>query len=347
MQQDRGLTALALAPDGRTLASGSGFEDPSIRVWDAGTGRLLRQLDGHSSWVSKLTFSKDGRQMISSATDQTIRVWETGTWDATKVLRGHTDEIHGLALSEAAHLIASASKDGDIMLWRVDGKTATDGYCRLPLELRVDVMPLDHSRVVMVSSGKGTQLFDLKSAAPPTPLIGPSTNILGWVGTNIVAEWNGANQVLLRKLRGTEFIPLGAITVESGLRPRSIDYNPKRQLLAWTESSSSNSVYLANLAAPGRRRELKSDVAVTGYLSFSNDGDHLLAATDPASRGAFGMSNPGGSWCLSRRQSEPWSGPQAGGSWWRASNRATVMKSLSTIWTTPDRQRDGFRVVTS
>ena len=40
-QRDYGLTTLAISPDGRVLASGSGFEDPTIRVWDAATGRLL------------------------------------------------------------------------------------------------------------------------------------------------------------------------------------------------------------------------------------------------------------------------------------------------------------------
>ena len=66
-QRDAGVTALAISPDGKVLVSGSGFADPTIRVWDAATGRLLRQLDGHTAWVCKLVFSRDGRQLISAA----------------------------------------------------------------------------------------------------------------------------------------------------------------------------------------------------------------------------------------------------------------------------------------
>ena len=49
------------------LASGSAFEDPTIRIWDAATGRLLNRLDGHTGWVCELAFTRDGRRLISAA----------------------------------------------------------------------------------------------------------------------------------------------------------------------------------------------------------------------------------------------------------------------------------------
>src|SRR5439155_403355 len=68
-----------------------------------------------------------------------------------------------------------------------------------------------------------------------------------------------------------------AITLNSGLRPTGFTYNPTRQLLAWAEGTSSNSVYMASLAAPGRRIELKSDVPSLRPLRFSEDGNYLVA----------------------------------------------------------------------
>jgi Tol biopolymer transport system component len=117
-QRDLGLTALAISPDGQVLASGSGYEDPTIRVWDAATGRFRVRLDGHTGFVCKLVFTKDGRRLISAAADQSIRLWDTSTWTETQVLRGHTDELHAVAISEPAHLVASAGKDGNLMLWK-------------------------------------------------------------------------------------------------------------------------------------------------------------------------------------------------------------------------------------
>ena len=83
-QRDAGVADLAISGDGKVLVSASGFADPAIRVWDAATGRLLRQLDGHTAWVCEVVFSRDGRQLISAASDQTIRFWDTSTWTETR-----------------------------------------------------------------------------------------------------------------------------------------------------------------------------------------------------------------------------------------------------------------------
>ncbi len=281
-QRDSGLSAMALSPDGRVLASGSGFEDPTIRIWEAATGRLLVRLDGHSGWVGKLAFSKDGRRLISASTDQTIRFWDTGTWAESKVLRGHSDEVHAVAISEAAQLLASAGKDGNLMLWQEDGKSATDGYRRLPENLLVDqVLPLDQARALLLAPGQPPEIMDLKGDSTPMllPGIGSSTNVLGKFGTNLLCLWNGTNQILVSELRGAELIQRGAVTLDSGTRPSGAAYNPARQLLAWSEGTNSASVYVTSLVTPGRRIELRSDVPGVVPFRFSEEGSYLAAAT--------------------------------------------------------------------
>jgi WD40 repeat protein len=281
-QRDYGLSTLAISPDGRVLASGSGFEDPTIRVWDAATGGLLVRLEGHTSWVGELVFTRDGRRLISVGGDQSIRFWNTSNWTETKVLRGHTDEIHGVAISETAQLVASVSKDGDLMLWKEDGNSAMDGYRRLPENLlENEVLPLDHSRVLLLPPGQPPELVDLMRDSVPRSLseIGSSTNILGWFGTNILCHWNGTNQIIVRELRGAEFIQRGAVTLDSGPRPSGVAYKAARQLLAWSEGTSSSSVYLASLAPRGRRIELRSDVHGLVPFRFNKNGNYLAAMT--------------------------------------------------------------------
>lgn len=276
-------TTLDVSPDGRVLTTGSGFSDPLIRVWNAASGKLLRQLDGHTAWVSDLAFTRDGRHLVSAAGDQTIRFWDTNTWTNTMVLRGHGGEVWGIAISDPAQRIASVSKDGDLKLWRKDGKRAADAYRRLSESLGpFDVQPLDHSRVLLLPRGQPPELVDLKSDSPPTLLaeIGPSTNILGCFGTNSLCVWNGTNQILVGELRGAEFVQRGGIALDSGLRPTGFTYNSTRRLVAWTEGTSSTSLYLASLAAPRRRIELKSDVPGLVPFSFSGEGNYLAARSD-------------------------------------------------------------------
>jgi serine/threonine protein kinase/WD40 repeat protein len=282
-ETDLGLTTLAISPDGLLLASGSGYEDPTIRVWDAATGRLLSRLEGHTAWVCKLVFTKDGRRLLSAASDESIRFWDTRTWTETKVLRGHKREIPAVAISDTAHVLASVGKDGDLMLWKDEPEIATDGYSRLSQGWKLqEVRAIDHSCFVLQPYGEPPAIVDFKRDAIPRPLpeIGPATNILGWFGTNILCLWNGTNQILVRELRAPEFISLGAVALDSGARPAGLAFNARHQLLAWAEGHSTSLVSVAHLATPGRRNELRSDVDGLVPWDFSEDGTHLSAMTE-------------------------------------------------------------------
>ena len=75
MGTDGVIESLAFSQDGRLLASGNSFENGEISLWDAQTGSLLRELEGHKSGVSNLAFSPDGSLLISGSYDGTLRSW--------------------------------------------------------------------------------------------------------------------------------------------------------------------------------------------------------------------------------------------------------------------------------
>ncbi|OMJ20785.1 U3 small nucleolar RNA-associated protein 21 [Smittium culicis] len=54
-------------------------DDLKIRVYDAESGNLVRQFVGHKNQITDLTFSPDGRWLISSSLDSTIRTWDLPT----------------------------------------------------------------------------------------------------------------------------------------------------------------------------------------------------------------------------------------------------------------------------
>jgi WD40 repeat protein len=58
-----------------SLVSGGWHPDKIVRVWDAESGKELRQYEGHTGHVSGVAFFPDGKRIASASADGTARIW--------------------------------------------------------------------------------------------------------------------------------------------------------------------------------------------------------------------------------------------------------------------------------
>jgi hypothetical protein len=67
-----GITFLRFA--GKRLISAS--DDKTLRLWDAGSGKLLRTVSGHESLVNAFGLSPDGKWLASVSSDTKVKLWK-------------------------------------------------------------------------------------------------------------------------------------------------------------------------------------------------------------------------------------------------------------------------------
>ncbi|HET6762066.1 MAG TPA: WD40 repeat domain-containing protein, partial [Longimicrobiaceae bacterium] len=138
---------------GDTLLVSAG-RDTAVHLWrverrDPAAPRLihLRQLRGHTGWMSSAVFSPDNAHVLTASTDGTARVWQTATgWQVATL-----PHPAGVGVRSARFLpdgrIVTAGEDGVVRLW--------DWTVRSPVAVAEHVEP-DSSRVL--ARGGGVEL---------------------------------------------------------------------------------------------------------------------------------------------------------------------------------------------
>ncbi len=99
----------------------TGMGTPSLSLWEPGTGKLLRALDGHTGGIAGFAWSPDGKALATAAYDKTVRVWDAGTATVRHTLAQHTAAALCVAWSPDGKEIASGGQDKKVLVW--DAKT--------------------------------------------------------------------------------------------------------------------------------------------------------------------------------------------------------------------------------
>jgi WD40 repeat protein/serine/threonine protein kinase len=177
--ETRPVLNLAFAPDGRTLAS-TGWEDRQVKLWEVGIydheagshGRLLHTFEGETSKTNSVSWSPDGRTLVSCSYENALRLWDVEERRHRTKLYGHTSSVNSMAFTPDSSRLLSGSDDGTLRVWDVGS-----GHC------------------VRVIQGYAISHYDLDWSPDSAHLLSCGTD-------GLVTIWDLSVETLPRELRG-------------------------------------------------------------------------------------------------------------------------------------------------
>jgi WD40 repeat protein len=126
------VNAVSWSPDGQQALSSSGGQmqlkleefdvedsetDETLKLWEVSTGQCLRTFKGHTSTVTAVSFSPDGRQALSGSDDKTLKLWDVSSCKCLHTFRGHTSEVRAVSWSPDGRQVLSGSGSKGINLY--------------------------------------------------------------------------------------------------------------------------------------------------------------------------------------------------------------------------------------
>ena len=165
------VSSVAFSADGRRIVTATASYGGSPQIWDAETGKKLRQLSGQQDVVVRAAFSADGRRIVTATFDGTARIWDAETGRELRALDGHKGTVFSAVFSADGRRIVTASEDKTARIW--DAETGKE-LRALAHEGRVlgAAFSADGRRVVTASDDKTARIWDAETGQEVHALIG-------------------------------------------------------------------------------------------------------------------------------------------------------------------------------
>lgn len=114
---DRPVTAIAISPDGKTIASVS--EDSLLKTWRLDSGGLEHRIRAGDGSVMAVAFSPDGKTIATGDESGKIKLWDAMKGSPVAFTGSHDRAVTALTFSQDGKTLVSGSEDRTLRYWNI------------------------------------------------------------------------------------------------------------------------------------------------------------------------------------------------------------------------------------
>lgn len=271
------LVGLAdFSPDARYLVTAGA--DGTAKVWEAGSGRLLRSLNKHTDAITSVAFSADNKHIVTSSLDYTAIIWDISD-GSSLTLHGHSGPVTSASFSPQGNLVVTTSFDGDARIWDAGSGKQLQRLNAHQGEVHSAAWSQDGTRVVTAGVDKTAKTWDVGKGTILQVLGGkeghekqiiavrfnPRDSTIFTVSVDAtVKQWDEKTGSLLQTFKDTTAI-------------KSINFSPDGKRMVTAGGDATAKVW--NIADARIISELKGHTGNVNSAVFHPDGAMVLTAS--------------------------------------------------------------------
>ena len=264
------IDCLEFSPDRRYVAAGCHSGGYVIRVWNVDTGKKIATLFGHTYELQTLSWSHDGKYLVSGGYDSNIRIWDASDWKCMAVIK-QPENIMSLAWSHDNKFIAGSDMDGRVSIWNARTTALVHSWKEHHGWVYAVVWTTDGKHIVSGCSDGTIRLWELESKKNIYTVINannsewisysPEGYFTGtdWAMKNLVYVVDGLSVMGLTQIAETFYRPDLIVAKINGINIQNSNTQSLEEVLS---SGEAPSVYIEPLPKSSSSREITVNFTV-------------------------------------------------------------------------------------
>lgn len=154
--------AVAISIDGKTAVTSSSI----AKLWDLGTGAQTGRDMVHSAIIEAVSFSPDGRLVVTGGADSQVQLWDAATGRPVGDAIAHNERVYSLAFSPDGQTLVTGSEDR-AFVWDLATRQLRGETIHHPGRVVVAFGP--GGQTVLTGGSQDARLWNLAIPAPGDP----------------------------------------------------------------------------------------------------------------------------------------------------------------------------------